>query len=346
MMYHNVTILINGIAAGLFGLTAVLFLFVFKRTHLRTVLGIILAIYALYLAKDIAYAYDPIASDGYLYRMLLSIDNWVVPLYVIYAVEVLSPGKTTLWLGVCLELPFLLLTVVYSIWPVEWVFNATVAFSSLFSAICALWIFRMTFKYRRRLMDNCSDITNMDIRWMWVSIAIFLPNLLLWTLVSARLDYVLDALYYITLSVSWGIVAWHTYFFVPQGNPDTRGDAVQPMSVASWNFTRKLNSLAADGYFVRSPRLTLSELAAELGTNRTTLSNYLNQELGTTFYDYINSHRITRAEELLSEPSNRYSAEQLAELSGFNSLSTFRRAFFKKHGLSPGQYRERVLERR
>ncbi len=345
-MYQDISIMINGIAAGLFGLTAVLFLFVFKRTHLRTVLGTILAVYTLYLAKDIAYVYDPIASDEYLYRMLLSIDNWIVPLYVIYAVEVLSPGRTTLWLAVCLELPFLLLTLIYWIWPEEWVFNATVAFSSLFSAMCALWVFRMTVRYRRRLMDNCSDITNMDIRWMWVSIAIFLPNLVLWTLVSARLDYLLDALYYITLSVSWGIVAWHTYFFVPQGNPDARGDAVLPMSVFVEFYPEAEFPLAADGYFVRSPRLTLSELAAELGTNRTTLSNYLNQELGTTFYDYINSHRITRAEELLSEPSNRYSVEQLAELSGFNSLSTFRRAFLKKHGLSPGQYRERVLERR
>lgn len=92
-MYKDVTIMINGMAAGLFGLTSALFLFVFRRTHLRTVLGAILAIYTLYLTKDVIYAYDVIANDDYLYRMLLSIDNWVVPLYVIYAVEVLEARK-------------------------------------------------------------------------------------------------------------------------------------------------------------------------------------------------------------------------------------------------------------
>ena len=175
--------------------------------------------------------------------------------------------------------------------------------------------------------------------------SLFLPNLVLWTFLSARLDYILDAVYYVTLSVSWGIVAYHTYYFVPQTGQDIWADLL-PSSAASWNFSRKLSELASSGYFIRSPRLTLSELAAELGTNRTTLSNYLNQEVGTTFYDYINSHRVSEAERLLAEPSGHWSVEQLAEMSGFNSVSTFRRAFSKKHGMSPQQYRERVLRGR
>ena len=149
----------------------------------------------------------------------------------------------------------------------------------------------------------------------------------------------------VTLSVSWGIVAYHTYYFVPQTGQDIWADLL-PSSAASWNFARKLSELASNGYFIRSPRLTLSELAAELGTNRTTLSNYLNQEVGMTFYDYINSHRVSEAERLLAEPSGHWSVEQLAEMSGFNSVSTFRRAFSKKHGMSPQQYRERVLRGR
>ena len=112
------------------------------------------------------------------------------------------------------------------------------------------------------------------------------------------------------------------------------------------HFSEKLARLAADGYFVRTPHLTLAELAADLGTNRTTLSSYINNGLGTTFYDYVNSNRLEYTEKLLSDPGTKYSAEQLAELSGFNSLSTFRRAFGKKYGMSPQQYRERVLERR
>ena len=36
-------------------------------------------------------------------------------------------------------------------------------------------------------------------------------------------------------------------------------------------------------------KLTLSDLALRVGTNRTYLSNYMNQELHQTFFDYINS---------------------------------------------------------
>ena len=341
-MYGYVTVLIEGIAAGLFALTAALYLGVFKKNRLRVITGIILAVYAAYLVKDIVYLLPYVASNDYIYKVLLSVDNWAVPLYAVYAFEVISPGRITIPKFLLLILPFVGMTILYAVWPYDWMFSLQVVFASVFSAVCMCVVLRMTIKYRRRLLDNCSDITHMDIRWMWVSIALFLPNLVLWTLLSARLDYILDAVYYTTLSVSWGIVAYHTYYFEPQGGQETLAEPVQPMAV-SWNFSRKLSELASNGYFIHSPRLTLSELAAELGTNRTTLSNYLNQEVGMTFYDYINSHRISEAERLLAEPSFRWSVEQLAEMSGFNSVSTFRRAFSKKHGMSPQQYRERGL---
>ena len=341
-MLEYVTVMINGIAAGLFGLTAALFLGVFRKNRLRVITGLILAVYAVYLVKDILYFNPLVASDEYTYRVLLSVDNWAVPLYVVYAFEVISPGRMNAPKLLSMFLPFVGMTVLYALWPYDWMFSLQILFASVFSAVCMCVVLRMTIKYRRRLLDNCSDITHMDIRWMWVSIALFLPNLVLWTFLSVRLDYILDAVYYVTLSVSWGIVAYHTYYFVPQTGQDIWADLL-PSSAASWYFARKLSELASNGYFIRSPRLTLSELAAELGTNRTTLSNYLNQEVGMTFYDYINSQRVSEAERILAEPSGHWSVEQLAEMSGFNSVSTFRRAFSKKHGMSPQQYRERAL---
>lgn len=343
-MLQDLTILANGVAAGLFGLTSALFLFVFKHNRLRVVLGVILAVYTLYLLKDIMYLYGPVASDEYLYRVLLSIDSWAVPLYVIYAFEVIAPGRMTVGRAMLLLVPFPALTVLYACWPSELMYDVQVAFASVFSFLCVCAVLGLTVRYRRRLKENRSDISNMDVRWMWVSIGLFLPNLVLWTIITTRVDYIMDAYYYISLSLSWGIVAYHTYYYVPL---DERELMPEPLAAGGGRvFPQKLEKLAAEGYFVHSPRLTLTELASELGTNRTTLSNYLNQELGTTFYDYINGYRVVEAERLLSDAACVYSAEQLAELSGFNSLSTFRRAFSKKHGMSPQQYRERVLRER
>ena len=244
--------MIEGIAAGLFGLTAALYLGVFKKNRLRVITGIILAVYAAYLVKDIVYLIPYVAADEYIYRVLLSVDNWAVPLYVVYAFEVISPGRITIPKVLLLFLPFVGMTVLYAAWPYDWMFSLQVVFASVFSAVCMCVVLRMTIKYRRRLLDNCSDITYMDIRWMWVSIALFLPNLVLWIFLSARLDYILDAVYYITLSVSWGIVAYHTYYFVPQTGQDIWADLL-PSSAVSWNFARKLSELASNGYLSWEP---------------------------------------------------------------------------------------------
>lgn len=85
------------------------------------------------------------------------------------------------------------------------------------------------------------------------------------------------------------------------------------------------------------PKLTLTELALKVGTNRTYMSNYINRELGKTFFDFINSLRLDYATELLL--SDNLTLEVVAERSGFNSLSTFRRYFIHVHNCSPTAYK-------
>ena len=347
-MFQELTIFILGLVTGLFGLVAALYLFVFKRSRIRLVLGVILAVYALYLLKDLLYLQECVADNPFIYKLLLSIDTWAVPLYVMFAFEFLYPGKMTLRKDLLLFGSFPLFTLLYVLYPYDWVYSLMTVYAVVFSGVCICIVLRKTLLYRRMLKGSLSDITHMDVKWLWVSIALLLPNLVLWTFVSSRTDNLLDAVYYLSLSVTWGIIAYKTYYYrYPSASDlmsgDTHAEAAVPVPS---HFSEKLARLAADGYFVRTPHLTLAELAADLGTNRTTLSSYINSSLGTTFYDYVNSSRLEYTEKLLSDPDAKYSVEQLAELSGFNSLSTFRRAFGKKYGMSPQQYRERVLERR
>lgn len=343
-MLEELNIFIIGIATGLFGLTSALYLLVFKKNRLRTVLGVILAIYALYIGKDIIYYTDMISGDPLMYRILMSIDNWAVPLYVIYAFEIMMPGRMTFWRNALLLSPFILLTALFIILQEEWLYELLIAFSSIYTSCCMLIVLVMTVRYRKQLVSNRSDITHMDVRWMWLSIALFVPNLVLWTCLSMRLDYALDGLYYIILSVSWGIVSYNTYFYRPLASMERTLD--RTMADSTYPFAGRLRTMAEDGYFVRTPGLTLTELASELGTNRTTLSSYINNELRTTFYDYVNGQRVRHACRLMSDVSHKYSNEQIAELSGFNSLSTFRRAFIKINGVSPSQYRSRLQRSR
>ena len=107
------------------------------------------------------------------------------------------------------------------------------------------------------------------------------------------------------------------------------------------HFAFNLNELCHSDYFCKHSQITLTELARELRTNRTSLSNYLNMSLKISFHDFVNMQRVKYAEELLKCNSEaRLTQEEIAEQSGFNSLSTFRRAFVKKHNMSPLQYQQ------
>ena len=282
---------------------------------------------------DLLYLQEGVADNPFIYKLLLSIDTWAVPLYVMFAFEFLYPGKMTLRKDLLLFGSFPLFTLLYVLYPYDWVYSLMTVYAVVFSGVCICIVLRKTLLYRRMLKGSLSDITHMDVKWLWVSIALLLPNLVLWTFVSSRTDNLLDAVYYLSLSVTWGIIAYKIYYYkYPSASDLMSGDAHAEAVHAPSHFSEKLVRLAADGYFVRTPHLTLAELAAELGTNRTTLSSYINSSLGTTFYDYVNSSRLEYTEKLLSDPDAKYSVEQLAELSGFNSLSTFRRAFGKKYG--------------
>ena len=89
-----------------------------------------------------------------------------------------------------------------------------------------------------------------------------------------------------------------------------------------------------------NPKLRLSDLAARIGTNRTYMSQYFNQTCEQSFYEYVNDYRIRHSMQLLSDTD--LTLEVVAEMSGFNSLSTFRRAFIQQNGRSPQQYRSEM----
>ncbi len=61
-----------------------------------------------------------------------------------------------------------------------------------------------------------------------------------------------------------------------------------------------------------------------------------------TFYDYVNNLRVEHAVDLLQKSNLRLNV--IAEQSGFNSISTFRRFFAAKQQCTPSEYRKRFLK--
>lgn len=89
------------------------------------------------------------------------------------------------------------------------------------------------------------------------------------------------------------------------------------------------------------PNLTLSDLAKKIDASEKTLSSFLNNFLGVSFYDLINKHRVKEAKEKLkSGELEKYSMSGIVSSCGFSSKSSFYRVFKKETGLTPLNYKK------
>ncbi|RKD90469.1 helix-turn-helix domain-containing protein [Mangrovibacterium diazotrophicum] len=88
--------------------------------------------------------------------------------------------------------------------------------------------------------------------------------------------------------------------------------------------------------------LKIDDLIIELGTNRTHLSNAINQYAGKNFNRFVNEYRIGFAREYISEHKAELTKDELAELSGFGSVRSFERNFKDCIGESFSQFLEKV----
>jgi AraC-like DNA-binding protein len=107
--------------------------------------------------------------------------------------------------------------------------------------------------------------------------------------------------------------------------------------LAAWK--KKIEDAIAVEKFYQKPDFSLFELARNLNTNISFLSSTVNQAFACNFNDLVNGYRVVHFINLLQ--LGRHRKETLLALaleSGFNSKTTFNRAFRKKIGQTPQQY--------
>ena len=93
------------------------------------------------------------------------------------------------------------------------------------------------------------------------------------------------------------------------------------------------------------PDLTLPRLAEIVDCSVNHLSQVINAGLGMSFFDFLNSHRIEYAKQLLADRDECMPVLNIAYAVGFNSNSAFYAAFKKYVGLTPAQYRKLRLSK-
>lgn len=88
---------------------------------------------------------------------------------------------------------------------------------------------------------------------------------------------------------------------------------------------------------------SLDDMSRRLHATRNNISVAINCCSGLHFCGYINSYRVKYAMELMKRNPNM-KKEEVAKLSGFNTLPTFNSSFKKNVNMTPGKYfREHIV---
>ena len=89
--------------------------------------------------------------------------------------------------------------------------------------------------------------------------------------------------------------------------------------------------------------ISLASLSESLEMETKELSYIINQELRTHFFDFINTHRINKAKELLADTSKKQlTVSEIMYDVGFNSKSSFFTYFKKVENQTPSQFRKNI----
>ena len=346
-----------------------------QPSRLKKALSFLVAFFAFGELKDVVCVIPAVTQSEYALRLLYSIDMWTLGICAAYMVELVRPNWFTPRRAVKMAAMFALLTLTYAITGNPIVTTINLIYVGVFVLGMFIYFSYSVRRYTRYIRDNYSNHERINLRWLHSVIAVFLLCIVVWTIYLFNHSYMMKSVYYIISLIAWiMLIARSKEQIAVTMTNDAEPESAMPISenqsaptadcaesVASSEaesqpeeqiegdssslseqMKAQLNELMNDRELYLNSHLTLSDLAAELGTNRTYLSNYLNRELKVSFYDYINSYRVKRACAMIVADPDATVAD-IAERCGFNSVSTFRRSFSREVGQTYGEYRQKVL---
>jgi AraC-like DNA-binding protein len=307
--------------------------------------------------------------SDFLNTLLIFYDYIVVGAYMMFAVSLVFPNKFRIWQLLIIEIPFVVAMLLFAVTKNPLVYPVIHVFTIAASLALMIHLLFSIKKYNAMLRDNVGDIECFDLRWSGYLCIILFVVQLFWALESVSQNtwfsapevngnLLFDTLYCLLIMI---VVVYVTrkivqqkVFSVSQEEkeatlmhlPENEEAVSQPQidstppSYHEVLIDKNIETLIREKRYYLDKTLTLQKLATCLATNRQYLSNYINQEKSMTFYDYINDFRLEEAKNLLDglDGGRQYSIEEISNLSGFNSYSTFLRAFAKKYGQTPSKY--------
>lgn len=341
-----------GMAIMFYSMMAWLFWFR-SRGRAKHMIAFIMLMIALQNVKDLAIIDTDNVYDPSLSAIATCVDIIAVPIYGFILVELCRPGWIkTRWM-VMTEVPFVVMSLLYVLTQNHLFYMLLWVLSLAYGLWCIVWMIHDLPRYHRWLKNEYSYQENINLHWLRGVTLLFFIILCIWVVDCIYPSTLIDTIYILSSLVGWMVVCYfinRQELVIKEVIDSLPTETAEPLAPATADgeteesdneriqlLSEQLEKLFTVDKVYLEPRLRLVDLAQKLGTNRTYLSNFFNKERQTTFYEFVNGYRISHSENLLT--TTDYTLDVVAELSGFNSLSTFRRAFSVKNNCSPQEYR-------
>ncbi len=215
---------------------------------------------------------------------------------------------------------------------------------------------RLIERYYRRLKFNWGDRYRYELRWLNRLLIGFDLLWFLWIPFKA-VDYFyyhnqlgIHAYYplYLLLAIMAIWIAATAFLRPEAGVPVAPAPSLKPplpaemKQMGAW-----LKKAVQTGSYYQDPELSLVSLAEKLELTTHELSRIINKVLKKSFNDFINEFRVAEAARKMQDPVyDHITLLGIAFESGFNSKSTFNRAFRQMTGKSAAEYKSELKKER
>jgi len=202
--------------------------------------------------------------------------------------------------------------------------------------------------YRQRILDNYSNVSVLNLRWLQLVCVGFIVQVLAERLLpalkitsSTLSDTAGMAVYLFIIVLTFLALGQSRLQFADTREPVRSNGKYHRSGLRDHTaqyYLNKLNRLmATERYFLDSD-LSMQSLAERVGISPHNLSQILNEQLEKSFYDYVNEQRVEFARQLLLKEPRRPMID-IALQCGYNSKNSFYNAFKRHTGTTPSEYR-------
>jgi len=227
-----------------------------------------------------------------------------------------------------------------------WCFKIIYFFQSI---IYSAKIWKILKKHNKALNDVFSDASAYELNWVKTILLI----ILIWTslalvghfFIMHKLEALSNLNYIIDISISILIAGFYILGSNQESIPSLKTNNIIPdEKTNNHHLKNSLLQVFEEKQIFLNKSLTIWDVCREINSNRTYISNLINEEFKLNFNSFVNKYRVEMAKKMLSdEKFTKYSIDGIAQLCGFNSIASFNRAFLKFENLSPGKFRKEFL---